>query len=92
MHSGTRFYEKTNQPLASPASYTKDFISSGYIPKGIEKDVPDAPAITVHRLENGRIIAFQDNPLFRGFWKAGYYMFNNALFFGHTIKSESMER
>jgi len=92
MHSGTRFYEKPNQPMASPASYPKDFLTSGYIPKGIEKEVADAPAITVHRLENGRIIAFQDNPLFRGFWKAGYYMFNNALFFGHTIKSESMER
>ncbi len=90
MKRGTQFYEMTSNNTATPAHYAQDFLASGYVPNGWDKTIPKSAAMTVHALGSGRIIYFQDNVLFRGYWKNGEKVFNNALFFGKDIASHSV--
>lgn len=90
MKTGTRFFEQTVNKYATPARYRDDFLVSGYMPKGLDI-VKNAAAITVHGLGNGKIISFQDNPLFRGYWLAGQKIFNNAVFYSKVIDRRTLE-
>lgn len=86
---GTDFFETTPNSTATPARYAADFLASGYVPTGLKSVIPQSSAITVHSLGAGRIIYFQDDILFRGYWKNGEKVFNNALFWGIDIASHS---
>ncbi len=90
-HRGTNVYEPTNNPYATPMKYTSKPILSGYIPRGFDSKIANQAALTVHRLGGGRVIAFQDNPNFRGYWYGGTKQFYNAIFFGAEISSRTME-
>ena len=90
-HRGTNVYEPTNNPYATPMKYTSKPILSGYIPRGFDGKIANQAALTVHRLGGGRVIAFQDNPNFRGYWYGGTKQFYNAIFFGAEISSRTME-
>ncbi|MBK9257494.1 MAG: zinc carboxypeptidase [Saprospiraceae bacterium] len=85
LRSGTKFYETTQNRYASPAVYKSDYLVSGYIPKKLESIISGSSSVTVHSSGSGKIIGFQDNPLFRGYWIGGHLMFNNALFLGKNI-------
>jgi len=91
MKSGTRFYDPANNKYATPAKYRDDFLVSGYLPKGINSTIKGAAAITVHGLGSGKIVCFQDNPLFRGYWLTGQKIFNNAIFYSRTIDRRTLE-
>jgi hypothetical protein len=86
---GTDLFETTSNATATPARYASDYLASGYVPAGIKNVIPQSAAITVHSLGAGRIIYFQDDLLFRGYWKNGEKVFNNALFWGIDIASHS---
>lgn len=86
---GTQFYETPTNSTATAATYSKDFLASGYVPKGLDTLIPGSAAVTVHGLGSGRIIYYQDDVLFRGYWKNGEKTFNNALFWGLDIASHS---
>lgn len=89
-HRGTNLYEPTANPYATPAKYTSEPILSGYIPRGFDKRAAHMASLTVHHLGSGRVISFQDNPNFRGYWYGGTKQFYNALFFGNTISRRTM--
>ena len=91
MKTGTKFYEPTNNKYASPAKYRDDFLVSGYLPKGISSSIRKGAAITVHGIGAGKVICFQDNPLFRGYWLVGQKIFNNALFYSKVIDRRTIE-
>jgi hypothetical protein len=91
MHSGTKFYDVTSNGFASPALYTPDFLVSGYLPRGLDKTIPQSSAITTHALGGGKVICFLDNPLFRGYWWAGMKCFNNAIFLSKLIDRRALE-
>lgn len=91
-HRGTNVYQPTNNPYATPMKYTPSPILSGYIPRGFDRKIAEQAALTVHRLGQGRVIAFQDNPNFRGYWYGGTKQFYNAIFFGNEISGRTMER
>ena len=91
MHSGTKFYEPTNNKYATPASYSDDYLVSGYLPKALKNDIKGAAAISVHKLGRGKVICFQDLPLFRGYWYGGMKVFNNALFYNSIIDRRTAE-
>ena len=90
-HRGTNIYHTTNNPYATPLKYTASPILSGYIPRGFDTKIANQAALTVHKLGSGRVIAFQDNPNFRGYWYGGTKQFYNAIFFGAEISSRTME-
>lgn len=86
MHSGTRFFNPSSNAVATPALYTSDYQVSGYVPKGTGSQIGGSVVVTTGSINNGRIIAFLDNPIFRGYWYSGMKAFNNALFFGRSIE------
>lgn len=90
-HRGTNIYETTSNPYATPLKYTSQPILSGYIPRGFDQKIANQAALTIHRLGQGRVISFQDNPNFRGYWYGGTKQFYNAVFFGDQISSRTME-
>jgi len=89
---GTTLYDMPNNSYATPVKYTKNPILSGYIPRGFDQIAARKPAVTVHREGNGKVICFQDNLLFRGYWYGGNKMFGNALFFASVINAGTMAR
>lgn len=91
MKTGTKFYDPTNNKYASPATYRDDFLVSGYLPQGLGISIRKAAAITVHGIGAGKVVCFQDNPLFRGYWLTGQRIFNNALFYSNVIDRRTIE-
>lgn len=87
---GTKLYEPTQNPYATPMRYTTQPILSGYIPRGFDQLARDQASLTVHGLGSGRVIAFQDNPNFRGYWYGGLRQFYNAIFFGKEISGRTV--
>lgn len=88
---GNTFYEPTKNIFASPLKYSKEPLLSGYLPSGLGVLASETPAVTVHGVGSGRVIAINDNLNLRGFWWGGSKIFANALFFGKTINRRTME-
>lgn len=89
---GTQLYDAPSNNYATPMRYTQRPVLSGYIPYDYEAKASNRPSLTVHSKGSGRIIAFQDNPNFRGYWYGGTRQFYNAVFFGPSIKGATMGR
>jgi hypothetical protein len=92
MHSGTKFFETTANKYATPASYSKNYLLSGYVPRQLKDRISGKAVVTVHQLGGGKIVAFQDNPLFRGYWLGTEKVFNNALFFTKAINRNTTQQ
>lgn len=89
---GTTLYETPSNSYATPVKYNTNPVESGYIPRGFDQKASGKPAVTVHRSGNGKVICFQDNLLFRGYWYGGNKLFGNALFFASVINGGTMAR
>lgn len=89
---GTTLYEAPSNTYSTPVSYTNNPVASGYIPRGFDKKAANKPAITVHQNGSGKVICFQDNLLFRGYWYGGNKLFGNAIFFSDIIDSRTTAR
>jgi len=59
---------------------------------GFDKKASGRAAITVHQNGGGKVICFQDNLLFRGYWYGGNKLFANALFFSSIIDGRTTAR
>jgi len=82
---GTTLYETPENSYSTPVNYTNNPVASGYIPRGFDKKAAGRAAITVHQSGSGKVICFQDNLLFRGYWYGGNKLFGNAIFFSSII-------
>ena len=89
---GTTLYDMPDNNYATPVIYNSRPVESGYIPRGFDKKAANKPAVTVHRSGSGKVICFQDNLLFRGYWYGGNKMFGNAVFFSSVISGRTMAR
>lgn len=83
--------KKARNPYANPVVYAKEPLLSGYVHKNKLEDLSGTPAVTISKFGKGRVVAFTDNPNFRGFWYGTNKLFMNALFFGQTISSSAAE-
>ena len=80
------FINKTKDDYSSVAIYSKDFHIDGYISESNRKDyIPGAASLIVSKIGSGRVVAFADNPNFRGSWYGTNKLFLNALFLGSNI-------
>ena len=86
---GTSLYEAPSNTYSAPVKYTQSPIASGYIPRGFDQNAAGKVAVTVHQSGRGKIICFQDNLLFRGYWYGGNKMFGNSIFFTDIIDSRT---
>lgn len=89
---GTSLYDLPDNGYASPVIYSTNPVQSGYIPRGFDRDAGGKPAVTVHRSGQGKVICFQDNLLFRGYWYGGNKLFANALFFADVISGRTLAK
>lgn len=72
--------------LNYPAKYTDNPLLSGYSPKGFGKSLTGTPSFGVFQLQQGRVVAFYNNPVFRGYWRGSNRFLANAIFFSKAIK------
>lgn len=89
---GTLFFEPTDNPYATPIVYTDTPLLSGYINKANLNAISNTASIMVSGSGRGRIIFMADNTNFRAFWFGTNKLLANAIFFGHTISSATIER
>ena len=79
------FMEPAKNPFSNPVVYTDDPLLSGYISEENLEKVKNSAAVNVSVFGRGKIIAFADNPNFRGFWYGTNRIFINSLFLGQII-------
>ena len=89
---GTTLYEAPENSYSTPVNYTNSPVASGYIPRGFDKKAAGRAAVTVHQSGRGKVICFQDNLLFRGYWYGGNKLFGNAIFFSSIIDGRTTAR
>ena len=73
-------------PLNFPARFTSSSLLCGYSPRGFEKALAGSPVFSVFPYRQGRVIAFYNNPDFRGYWWGTNKFLANALFFNRAIR------
>jgi hypothetical protein len=69
-----------------PVKYTENSLLSGYSPKGFENRIAGTPAFGIFPLQQGRVVALYNNPVFRGYWRGSNRFLANAIFFGKAVK------
>jgi hypothetical protein len=80
--TGTTFYEPSTQPGASVGTYNATTPRlSGYISDDQAEKARGAASIEAHRVGDGNIVLFMDNPNFRAFWYGTNGLMLNAIFF-----------
>lgn len=88
----TLFINPMKNPYATPAVFTQEPLLAGYVHPKQRPLLSGAAAIVVGGYGRGRIIGFPINPNFRAFWYGTNRLFANALFFGHLINNNAVER
>ncbi|MEL7123622.1 MAG: zinc carboxypeptidase, partial [Bacteroidota bacterium] len=90
--NSTIFLEPAQNAYGTPLMYTEAPLLSGYINDRNSKTISNSASIVVSGTGSGRVICMTDNPNFRAFWYGTNKLFANAIFFGHTISSQTIDR
>ena len=90
--SSNKFMEVPKNKYAMPLSYSENPLMAGYMHKQFDKVAAGSASVIVGAVGNGRTIAMQDNVNFRAFWYGTNKLLANAIFFGHTISGQTVER
>jgi len=80
--NSTLFVEEEKDSYNNPIKYTNKPLLSGYISKQNLDYLKNTSAFKVSRLGKGKVIYFNDNTNFRGFWYGTNKLLMNAIFFG----------
>ncbi|WP_143871429.1 M14 family zinc carboxypeptidase [Catenovulum sediminis] len=75
-----------SQPFLDVIKYTDSPLLAGYASKENVKSLRNTTALTAQSKGKGQVIAFTDNPLFRGYWYATERLLTNALYFSHLLQ------
>ena len=59
----------------------KSSSKNGFVGKDVQNKTDNTVVASKLDYQNGEIVFFSDNPIFRGFWENGKLLFVNALFF-----------
>jgi len=73
------FFSRSRTPGATVAVYDSDSLLDGYLPGEAAALIPGTASIIARRLGEGRVVAFADDPVFRGFWRGTWRVFMNAV-------------
>ena len=85
---GTGFYDPSEAPGASVATYSDSPHLSGYVSDEQAATAGGAASIEAHGVGDGAVLLFMDNPNFRGFWYGTNGLFLNAVHFGQILTSD----
>lgn len=75
-------------PFVTVAQYTEKPLIAGYASDELEDLIGDTAAVVAHRLGKGRVIAFADNPNFRGYWYGTSRLMSNAIYLAAFIDAQ----
>ncbi|NJO87047.1 MAG: zinc carboxypeptidase, partial [Lewinella sp.] len=89
--SSTLLFEPSANVYATPLRYQAEPLLSGYAPQGFNSRLAGSAAVVVSGVNRGHSICFADNPNFRALAYGTNRLFINALFFGHTLNSATLE-
>ena len=90
--SSNKFINPTENVYATPLAYSEKPLIAGYMHRNFNETAPKSAGITIGGIGNGRVVMIQDNVNFRAFWYGTNKLLANAIFFGHTISSQTIER
>jgi len=76
-----------NNPFTVVGSYAQTPLIDGYLPAGYADSIAGKPALLAVPRGDGVVIAFADDPAFRGVWWVGQRLISNAIAFGGVIKA-----
>ncbi|WP_440905792.1 M14 family zinc carboxypeptidase [Catenovulum sp. SX2] len=76
---------ESNSAFADVAQYTESPLIAGYVSPENISHIRNSVALTHAKYGKGRVIAFSDNPIFRGYWFETAKMLTNSLFFAELI-------
>ena len=82
---GTGFYDPSDTPGASVATYDETPRLSGYLSEEQEEVAAGAASIEAHEMGGGQVVLFMDNPNFRAFWYGTNGLFLNAVYLGQVL-------
>ncbi|MFP4024027.1 MAG: M14 family zinc carboxypeptidase [Thiohalospira sp.] len=75
--------EKSNNPYATPVFIAdEDILLSGFLKDEAMKQLTNSAYVVTYPVGRGKMIAFADDPNFRGIWYGTNKLFLNAIFFG----------
>ncbi len=90
--SSNKFIEPPKNAYAMPLAYSKNPLMAGYMHRNFENTAPGSASIIIGAQGKGKVILMQDNTNFRAFWYGTNKLLANAIFFGNTISSATVER
>lgn len=76
------------KPFVSVAKYVKEPLMAGYSADELQQLIGGSSAVVAHNLGKGKVIAFADNPNFRGYWYGTSRLLSNAIFMASFINAE----
>lgn len=91
-NSSKLFMKPAKNPYATPVQYTDKPLVSGYISDKNLDLIKNSASVIVSGLNSGRSILMMDNPNFRAFWYGTNKLFMNAIFWGSTIRSDTISK
>jgi hypothetical protein len=86
---GTLAFTEPREAFVAVARFQDKALRAGYMSEAVEAHLGGSPALLVQRLGQGRLIAFSDNPLFRGYWLGTMRLYANALYFAPLINTST---
>ncbi len=60
-------------------------VTYGFVGQELMKDLSQTSTVVMASSGRGSVIYFVDNPLFRGFWDKGLFLFSNAVFLNSSV-------
>jgi hypothetical protein len=80
-------FSEAKEAFVSIARFNDKPLVSGYLSSANQQHLVDGTSLLVQALGKGRLIAFTDDPVFRGYWLGTARVFINALYFGPLIEA-----
>ena len=90
--SSNQFIKPSENLYATPLAYSENPLMAGYMHKDFKQTASESAGIVIGAQGRGRVVMIQDNVNFRAFWYGTNKLLSNAIFFGHTISSDTVER
>ena len=75
-------------PFVTVGRYTSTPLMSGYAADELQALVSKSASIVAHSVGKGKVIAFVDDPNFRGYWRGTRRLLSNAIFMSNLIATD----
>lgn len=83
--------ERSESAYDTPLRYTSDPLISGFASDEKVAEIKGTPALAVHRVSKGYVVALADNLNFRGFWRGTSRIYLNTIFFTQVLGGSNEE-